>query len=247
MELCKQCLKECYVYLATHKRKCFFILIGIVIFFLIMPIYPSATSKIFEIQIPHKAYETQRAVDYKIQVLENYCQYNDIKTEFRGFSNIPADNILKTSNGIIKRTLNFSFNQYEIVIFGIEKCDCIPDADVSFGVSKNCTVNNSRVFGYFREINSTEYSLIPFVLDSKLQLLSPDKKFKLAFEIMQVKEGVSNEGYFYANSEYTIKSIITYPELKPHPIAFAVAKLINLAKDPLTAVYDAQKEKWEYK
>ncbi len=212
-----------------------------------MPIHLSTEHKTFEIQVPHKEYEHQGSLQYKIQV-KNNCPstYSYEKDEFKGLSDMSDLEFDNRREEDKERTITFSFGDYDITLFGIEKCDCLNDKNISFGQPQRCILDNARVFGYFKEKSSEEIVFIPFVADTKIQILSPDKKFKLSFEVEQIKEAIKNDRYINVNTEYVVTAIITSPKRKVHPYALNIAKWINMVKDPLKTIYDAQKEEWEY-
>jgi len=246
---CKRCLKELISYIKSNKRNLSLFLLLILIIFLILPIHRSTESKIFRIEVPYKQYRHQGSLDYKIQIKDKCPLHNTFnKIEFQSLSDMSNLKFEKYPQPDINRIINFSFDEYEIAIFGIEKCDCLDDKDIGFKQKEICILNDSRVFGYFREQNKDQYNFIPFVLDTRFQILSPNKKFKLSFQIEQTKEGIRNErGALNINKNYFINAIVTYPKMRTHPWAIKIAKMINIVKDPLKTVYDAKKEEWEYK
>lgn len=237
--------KELKTAFKDNKKKISFILIVFLLIFLVIPTHDSIDHEIFQMNIPHKLYENNMGLNYKIQIKDK-C-YND---KFNGISDISDLVFKRDPSNKIDRIISFPYENYEVVIYAIEKCDCINDNEVSLNQQQSCLLNNSRVFGYF-ENRESQNRIIPFVLDTQFQLLSPDKKFKLHFELEETKEGIENHQYqnMIINTEYKIYAIITYPKKKAHPIILMLAELVHYT-DPInliTAVYDAKNEKWEYK
>jgi len=238
--------KELKTAFKDNNKYIYFILIILLLIFLVIPTHDSIEHEIFQINIPHKLYENNMGLDYKIEIKEK-C-YNE---KFNGISDISDLVFKRKPSNNIDRVISFSYENYDIVIYGIEKCDCINDNEVSLNQPQSCLLNNSRVFGYFKNGEYQNSQIIPFVLDRQFQLLSPDKKFKLHFEIEETKEGIENHQYqnMMINTEYRINTIITYPKKKAHPIVLMLADLVRYTNpiNFITAVYDAKNEKWEYK
>ena len=245
---CKTCLGDIIDILMTNKKIIAIATPFLIAFALLLPIYQTIGTETFEIQIPHKVYtpNSYSNPEYKIQVV-SVCPVSPSfrQPEFQGIS--PMKDIKFNNYPPTNRVINFTYGSYDIAIFGIEKCDCINDSELGFNQPKSCTLTDARVYGYFRNLYNKTDTFIPFVLDTHLQLLSPDKTFRLSFTIDETREQIRSGDYLIPNTDYVVNATIFYPKMGAHPIVIRVAKLFIQFSDPVRAVFDANRDEWTYK
>ena len=224
----------------------------------VLPIFPSSSTETFKLDVPYTEEDYNR-LKYYIETREecnNFYVWDDIEKveivyEYTLYQNNPS-----SREPSFLKSITQEFNNYNIGIFAIKTCDdCIDEKSLSILDEKTCLMNQSSVFGYFEKCQITKessnwfkYDCIrtPFVISDDLEVVSPDKKFKIEIKPYVTKTKVKGDDSNPVINKYFIEIVITYPNWKPLPYAKWIGTVLLFILDPLKSILKYFTDKWFY-
>ena len=220
----------------------------------VLPIFPSSSSETFRLDVPYVEGE-YHSLDYGIGIMED-CDYfspgSNVGIKITNKNSYPYGNNKPNSPRVITQ----KFKGYNISIFAMKVCgDCVNDSSLSILDQRSCLMNRSSIFGYFeqckkRKLDNNQVTpncvKIPFVISDNLQVISPDRSFKLQINPYVIKTKIKGEKYNPIINKYYVEMIITYPDRKPLPYAKWIGTALLFILDPLKSTLRYFTEKWFY-
>ncbi|MDO8642447.1 MAG: hypothetical protein Q7R76_02540 [Candidatus Woesearchaeota archaeon] len=230
------------------KNKLTLIIVGIIILSGVLPIFPSSSTKTITLTVP---VEDQGA--YSSPGIEVFSECNTLSLRnFYDFESVTTSSTNDLSYIRLPKTVSYRYNEYNISLFALKACaDCIKDDMLRPSEPKECLMNKSSVFGYFqictgKNQNFEPCERIPFVVSTGLEIVSPDKKFKISTNPYVKKTKVPQGIYQSVISNYRIDLIITYPEWKSLPYVKWVGGAVLFLLDPIKFILKYFMDRWFY-
>ena len=240
-----------------NENKILLFIVLTIILLGILPIFPSSSTETIRLDVPYTE-EDHNFLKYGIDIREEcntFYAWDDIQKVRIIDSYTIYQNNYNSGGQSLPKAIIKEFQNYNIGIFAIKSCDdCIDDNSLSVLDQKSCLMNRSSVFGYFEkcqkrnEYNRLEYNCVrvPFVISDNLQVISPDKKFKIQVNPFVTKTKLKEERYNPVINKYYVELIITYPNWKPLPYAKWIGTALLFILDPLKSILKYFTDKWFY-
>lgn len=242
-------------YYKTNKS-----LLWIVLFIILigsLPIFPTSSTEKVILKVPYTE-EKYNQLEYHIEIKENcnsFYMWDDIEQIDLINKYTIQKNNQGTNNERLEKTIMHNFRDYNIGIFAIKTCDdCIDENSLSILDEKTCLMNKTSIFGYFENCsveisrNYDEYTCLrtPFVVSDNIEIISPDKTFKIELKPFVVKTKIKGDKYNPIINKYYVELIITYPDWKPLPYAKWMGVGLLFVLDPLKSILKYFTDYWLY-
>jgi len=237
---------------AWFKRNRVLVYIAIVIIIVgILPIFPSTEKEETVVPVPTITPDYGGATPQPLIKIWNDCNNLHLSTFYQ------SDSLTLQGDAYsqVPKSMNYTFGGYTIHIFALRSCDDVVSYDSLRPMEeKKAIANSSSVFGYFEKcVNiwkgypAVSCQRTPFMISDQLEIVSPDKQFKLS--IIPIVKKILNEqaGGTHLTINYDFKITITYPKLKPLPYVKWVASTFIFILDPIKNILRYASNNWFYK
>ena len=236
-----------------NNKKLFWVVLAIIILG-IVPIFPLSSTEQVRLDVPYHEGERGRFNEQGIEIRNN-CDGLDFWIDLSELDTIPIREVQSVYSGFgDPKKVTPTFGDYNISIFAIKTCDeCIDEKTLSVTETKECLMDYSSVFGYFEKCWADEdayYGRVceksPFVISNNVQVISPDKNFKIEILPYVIKTKIKGDNNNIIIKRYYVELIITYPDWKPLPYAKWIGTALLFILDPLKAILRYFMDRWFY-